>query len=264
MKKIAFLLSWAAALSALPVCAQETPEAITVNAGQAFLLAGAGFIVQPAAIAAQAQQIQARAGTSSAYGNAAAIAGGAVNNRLYTSPVVTDASSSDDSGSDSDSSGRNSNVSNSNTTSGSGSSTSDGSTSASDHNAVVAKARAYMRNAPYNPNNGTYDWNGYCLGFVGTTLRNSAGEPSPMRQYDAKDAYFAMAHANLISNDTNHIPAGAPIFWPWLSKWGHVAIATGQISSDGSPMMITTSSRGIREMSVKQFGEGMPTGWGKL
>ena len=249
MKKIAFLLSWVAALSALPVRAQETPEAITVNAAQAFLLAGAGFVVPTSAVAAQMPQAQARSGMSGSYGNAGAIANGIISNRAYTAPTVaatvaTGGSSSNSTSNDSSSNGASSSV--------------------PGNNAVVAKARAYIVNPPYNPNNGTHDWNGYCLGFVGTVIRAAATEPSEMRQYSAKDAYFAMAHANKISNDVKHIPAGAPIFWPYLSQWGHVAIATGQISSDGSPMMVTTTSHGPREMSVKEFGEGMPTGWGKI
>ena len=229
MKKIVFLLSLVAALSVTAVSAQETPEAITVNAAQAFLLAGAGYVVQPAALAAQAQQVQGRSGMSGSYGNAGTIAGGGFSSRLNSAPTTTESKSA-----------------------------------ASSANDVVAQARAYMANPPYNPNNGTHDWNGWCLGFVATTLKAVGKEPSPMGQASAKDAYFAMAKANLISNDTSHIPAGAPIFWPYLSQWGHVAIATGQIASDGSPMMITTSSKGIREMSVKQFGEGMPVGWGKI
>ena len=152
-------------------------------------------------------------------------------------------------------------------TSGSGSSGSgSGSTSSggSSNNKVVAQAFAFMANPPYNRDNGTHDWTGWCLGFTVTTLRAAGVAIGPMAQPAAKDAYYAMAHANRISNDIKEVPAGAPLFWIGCSQWGHAAIATGEWSADGTPIMVTTSSHGIREMSTKQFGCGLPTGWGKI
>lgn len=130
---------------------------------------------------------------------------------------------------------------------------------------IVAKAREFMANPPYNSNNGTHDWTGWCLGFVNTTVRAVKGRGDPqLAKPAAKDAYYAMAAAGRISKDMSNIPPGAALLWAGCSQWGHAAIATGEMSADGSPIMITTSHRGIREMSTKQFGCGLPSGWGGL
>ncbi|MBI4348614.1 MAG: hypothetical protein HY553_17380 [Elusimicrobia bacterium] len=130
---------------------------------------------------------------------------------------------------------------------------------------IVEKAREFMAKPPYNPNNGTHDWTGWCLGFVNATLRAVRGKGDPqMSQPAAKNAYYAMAAAGRISKDMREVPPGAALLWSNCSPWGHAAIATGETSADGTPIMITTSHKGIREMSVKQFGCGMPTGWGKI
>ena len=104
------------------------------------------------------------------------------------------------------------------------SSSSSGSSSAPGNSDIVAQARAFIKNPPYNSNNGSHDWNGWC----------------------------------------KSIPAGAPLFWIGCSQWGHAAVATGEMSTDGTPVMVTTSGKGIREMSTGSFGCGWPTGWGKL
>lgn len=130
---------------------------------------------------------------------------------------------------------------------------------------IVAKAREFMAHPPINRNNGTHDWAGWCLGFVNVTLRAVRGRgDSQMSQPAAKNAYYAMAEAGRISKDFRSVPAGAAFLWSGCSQWGHAAIATGEMSADGTPIMITTSHKGIREMSTKQFGCGMPTGWGKI
>lgn len=130
---------------------------------------------------------------------------------------------------------------------------------------IVEKAREFLAKPPYNPNNGTHDWTGWCLGFVNATLRAVRGKGDPqMSRPAAKNAYYAMAAAGRISRDMRDIPAGATLLWTNCSPWGHAAIATGEFSADGTPIMITTSHKGIREMSVRQFGCGMPTGWGKI
>lgn len=130
---------------------------------------------------------------------------------------------------------------------------------------IVDKAREFMRNPPHNPNNGTRDWTGWCLGFVNTTLKAVRGKGDPaMAQPAAKNAYYAMERAGRISKDFRSVPAGAALLWSNCSQWGHAAIATGEMSADGTPIMITTSFKGIREMSTKQFGCGLPTGWGKI
>ncbi|MCX5787703.1 MAG: hypothetical protein NTX64_04220 [Elusimicrobia bacterium] len=129
---------------------------------------------------------------------------------------------------------------------------------------VLKQAIEFMHNPPYNSNNGSHDWAGWCLGFVNTTLRAAGHNPGIMYQPAAKDAYYAMAHANRISNDIKSVVAGAPLFWIGCSQWGHAAVATGEWSADGTPIMVTTSHNGIREMSTRQFGCGLPTGWGKI
>lgn len=136
---------------------------------------------------------------------------------------------------------------------------------ANESSPIVDKAREFMARPPYNSNNGTHDWAGWCLGFVNTTLRAVRGRgDSAMSQPAAKNAYYAMANAGRISRDWGNVPAGAALLWAGCSQWGHAAIATGEMSTDGTPIMITTSAKGIREMSVKQFGCGMPSGWGKI
>ena len=144
------------------------------------------------------------------------------------------------------------------------SSSSSGSSSAPGNSDIVAQARAFIKNPPYNSNNGSHDWNGWCLGFVNTTLKASGHAVSIMYQPAAKDAYYAMAKAGRVSQDRKSIPAGAPLFWIGCSQWGHAAVATGEMSTDGTPVMVTTSGKGIREMSTGSFGCGWPTGWGKL
>ncbi len=130
---------------------------------------------------------------------------------------------------------------------------------------IVEKARAFMAAPPLNPNNGTHDWTGWCLGFVNATQRAVRGQSdAQMRQPAAKNAYYAMAAAGRISKDFSDVPAGAALLWAGCSQWGHAAIATGEMSADGTPIMITTSHKGIREMSTKQFGCGLPSGWGKI
>ena len=130
-------------------------------------------------------------------------------------------------------------------------------------NAIVAKAREFMANPPYNGNNGTHDWTGWCLGFVYTTMKAATGRDDPqMGRASAKDAYFAMAQAGRINNNVASIPAGAAVLWGYLGQYGHAAISTGVIAPDGSPMIITTSHSGIIEISLKAFGAGNPTGWG--
>ena len=215
------------------------PGAIGMNAGQAYVLAGMGFIV-PAA----AQQPAARsAGFSGSYGRAGV--SGAPGAVRQLQPVALPGETTDDS---------------TQKTPSTASSSSQG-----DDNAIVAQARKFMANEPYNSNNGTHNWSGYCLGFVHLTMRTVRGhDDGDMAQYSAKDAYFAMAHDGRINNNVKSIPAGAAVFWAYASKWGHVAIATGATASDGSPMIITTTSTHIKEMSVKQQGFGNPTGWGKI
>ena len=144
------------------------------------------------------------------------------------------------------------------------SSSSSGSSSAPGNSDIVAQARAFIKNPPYNSNNGSHDWNGWCLGFVNTTLKASGHAVSIMYQPAAKDAYYAMAKAGRISQDRTAIPAGAPLFWIGCSQWGHAAVATGEMATDGPPITVTTSHKGIREMSTGQLGCGWPTGWGKL
>lgn len=130
---------------------------------------------------------------------------------------------------------------------------------------IVEQARKFMKNPPVNPNTQSRDWDGYCLAFVNITIRAVRGRNDPhTARTSAKLAYAAMKDADRIETDLKHIPAGAAVFWGYLGRSGHAAIATGRTARDGSPMIISTTSTVIRELSIKQLGYGNPSGWGRI
>ena len=132
---------------------------------------------------------------------------------------------------------------------------------------IVTVALDYISHPHRNPNNGTTDWDNWCLGFVSQVNREAhggRGDPQ-LAQYSAKNAYFAMVDANRLSRDLSNIPAGAAIYWPNASFYGHIAIYSGNKSASGDPLIITSTGwngwSGVKLMSLKEQGLGPPTGW---
>ena len=116
----------------------------------------------------------------------------------------------------------------------------------------------------YNPNNGQTSknptaWSGWCLAFV-----NSAyGRKKPLLMaYSAIKSYYQCKAAGKINTSRNP-PAGAAMFTSTTpgNPYGHVFIATGKMNGPNDPIIITTTSYGVKEMPMSRMGAGAYLGW---
>jgi hypothetical protein len=118
-----------------------------------------------------------------------------------------------------------------------------------------------------NPNNGKRGpsaWSGYCLGHVNRSWSLGAGKVIPqLQKCCAKQAYSAMKSAGKLKPIPKNgpIPAGAPIFWPGLSKWGHVTISTGKVDKNGVPTMVDSHGT-VHVAPISTWGK--PAGYGVI
>lgn len=111
----------------------------------------------------------------------------------------------------------------------------------------------------YNPNNGKTSrdpkaWAGWCLAFV-----NSAyGRKKPLLSaYSAIKSYYKCKAAGKIHTNKNP-PAGAAMFTGTTpgNPYGHIFIATGKMNGPNDPIIITTTSYGVKEMPMSQMWKG--------
>lgn len=110
-----------------------------------------------------------------------------------------------------------------------------------------------------NSNNGLNSknirsWDGWCLAFVGTAYGRSK---SVLAAPSAIQAYYNCKRAGKIVVNKNP-PAGAVLFTGTTSTnpYGHIFIATGKMNGPNDPIIITTSSNGIKEMPMSQMWKG--------
>lgn len=118
-----------------------------------------------------------------------------------------------------------------------------------------------------NPNNGKTGataWTGYCLAHVNRCWSVGAGKPvADLQKCCAKQSYYAFKNHGKIKSvpKKGPIPAGAPVFWSGLSKWGHVTISTGRVDKNGVPTVIDNHG-GLYEVPITKYGT--PSGWGVI
>jgi len=109
----------------------------------------------------------------------------------------------------------------------------------------------------YNSNNGKiskdpYAWAGWCLAFVSTAYgRQKANMAAP----SAIQSYYNYKRAGKIKT-TRTPPAGAVMFTGTApdNPYGHIFIATGKMAGPNNPMIITTTSYGIKEVPMSYLG----------
>ncbi len=111
----------------------------------------------------------------------------------------------------------------------------------------------------YNPNNGltsanSKSWSGWCLAFVNSAYGR---KKSLLSAYSAIKSYQKCKAAGKIHTDKKP-PAGAVMFTGTTSTnpYGHIFIATGKMNRPNDPIIITTSSNGIKEMPMSQMWKG--------
>lgn len=118
-----------------------------------------------------------------------------------------------------------------------------------------------------NPNNGKKGptaWTGYCLAHVNRCWSVGAGKPvADLQKCCAKQSYNAFKSHGKIKSvpKKGPIPAGAPVFWAGLSKWGHITISTGRVDKNGVPTVIDNHG-GLYEVPITKYGT--PSGWGVI
>jgi uncharacterized protein YgiM (DUF1202 family) len=104
-------------------------------------------------------------------------------------------------------------------------------------------------------------WAGWCLGFVNTAY----GRSKPLLSaYSAIKSYEKFKAAGKINTNKNP-PAGAAMFTGTTpgNPYGHIFIATGKMNGPNDPIIITTTSNGIKEMPMSQMWKGPAyLGWG--
>lgn len=126
----------------------------------------------------------------------------------------------------------------------------------------------------YNDNNGmrTKDspaaWNNWCLAFVSRAWGTKVPD---LRAGSAILAYNQCKASGRIVNDRDP-PAGAPLFQDATTSnsWGHIFIATGEKTSSGDPIIITTGWPGyngihritLSEMESKYHAKYL--GWARV
>ncbi len=111
----------------------------------------------------------------------------------------------------------------------------------------------------YNHNNGQISqspscWSGWCLAFVGTAYgrqKSVLAAPSAIQSY-----YNCKAAGKIVVN--KNPPAGAVMFTGTTSTnpYGHIFIATGKMNGPNDPIIITTTSNGVKEMPMSQMWKG--------
>ncbi len=111
----------------------------------------------------------------------------------------------------------------------------------------------------YNANNGMISknsacWSGWCLAFVGTAYGRSK---SLLAAPSAIQSYYKCRAAGKITVNKNP-PAGAAMFTGTTpgNPYGHIFIATGKMNGPNDPIIITTTSYGIKEMPMSQMWKG--------
>ncbi len=120
----------------------------------------------------------------------------------------------------------------------------------------------------FNKNNGKISqnetcWNYYCGAFIATAWGRKVPQ---MVGASAYEQYKNFKRDGMIHTDRNP-PAGAIMFTAPTSssKYGHVFMATGEITSNGEPMVITSGWRGhngISTMPLSQMiGSKTYLGW---
>ena len=120
----------------------------------------------------------------------------------------------------------------------------------------------------FNKNNGKISqnetcWNYYCGAFIATAWGRKVPQ---MVGGSAYEQYKNFKRDGMIHTDKNP-PAGAIMFTAPTSssKYGHVFMATGEITSNGEPMVITsgwTGHNGISTMPLSQMiGTKQYLGW---
>lgn len=106
--------------------------------------------------------------------------------------------------------------------------------------AVVATAQSWEAQAHINPDTGSYNWNGWCLGFVNSVDRAATGHADPGLQAGyARAAYYNMVAEGRASTNWSQMPAGSAVFWT-QGQYGHIAIFSGRYTASGDPIIITT------------------------
>ncbi len=111
----------------------------------------------------------------------------------------------------------------------------------------------------YNHNNGMISqnpkaWAGWCLAFVGTAYGR---QKSLLAAPSAIQAYYKCKAAGKIVVNKNP-PAGAAMFTGTTpgNPYGHIFIATGKMNGPNDPIIITTTSYGVKEMPMSQMWKG--------
>jgi peptidoglycan hydrolase-like protein with peptidoglycan-binding domain len=109
-----------------------------------------------------------------------------------------------------------------------------------DHQLTVT-ARDWANNVRFNPNNGRYDWNDYCQGWVNRVTDAAGHESLVSWSASAKDAYYNAKSRGILRTDWQNLRGNAVLYWNVRSN-GHVAIATDIQGPDGMPMVLSTGS----------------------
>jgi hypothetical protein len=139
---------------------------------------------------------------------------------------------------------------------------------------VVKTAEQWWHNGHTNPNTGTKEWSGWCLGFVHAVHRAATGHEDPqLVSGTAAGAMNKMKAAHRLHTDWSKMKAGAAIFWGKQAGGGagHVCIFTGRYDKHHSPICVTTGNwrgahHGVIEepLSAIEKYDGKANGWAQL
>lgn len=98
-------------------------------------------------------------------------------------------------------------------------------------------------------------WNDWCLFFVYTAWANAGrGMPAGLSGASAHESLENFRRAGNLRPIDGNIPEGCPVFWAKKDgrKWGHIAIATGKLAADGSPLIVSSNSGSARPQVMEQ------------
>ncbi|MBX7099988.1 MAG: peptidoglycan-binding protein [Myxococcaceae bacterium] len=149
----------------------------------------------------------------------------------------------------------------------SGSSSVDGSVAPGGGSGKVTQvALEWLKHPPYNPNNNSHDWNGYCQGFARRVYEAAGGTGIPADP-SAKLAAYDLRAQGKLHGDPAHAADNSILYWT-SGKSGHAAVMTDLTDKQGRRLVVTTTgwggNSGIKLMPYEELCRlmgGSPAGW---
>ena len=127
-------------------------------------------------------------------------------------------------------------------------------------------ALEWLKHPPYNSNNNSHDWNGYCQGFARRVYEAAGGTGIP-HEPSAKLAAYDLRAQGKLHGDPAHAADNSILYWT-SGKSGHAAVMTDLTDKQGRRLVVTTTgwggNSGIKLMPYEELCRLMgrsPAGW---